>query len=255
MIRWEDAQQRHRKDDDVRRMQLALQESAYFTEGRLLEADPNPFVEKEATNDEVNQLLKNQLVIRSAPFMQRGLYGIGAALIAESIRRANRPPMYVQKTTFDFNSKGFYRTANMGPFQEFGRFRVRKTSWKPQKNKTYARRSPLAKNEAIQFKKFEKRKARAQRTRVAAPRALGTTSIVLGRVVPIMAYSYVGYHLVKGDATSEDVDRLVFGGTFDEYKDMATTIGRELPGKTYFSGVAVKTAATVGISMLTGLLS
>ena len=217
--------------------------------GRLLVAVRVPFVEKEATSDdEVPQLLKNQLVMRSAPVIGRGLTFAGVSAIAYSTTMPTTSvlPRAQLLTKKQAKAQGFTHFAD-----------------EPKRKVTYRPANPFAETKWMEKTTRRKQWGPGAPERPSSPRKMkrvgvrtaGVGAVALGKALPIMAYGYVGYHLLKGDATKEDVDRLVFGGTYQEYKDMTTTIRNDLPGKAYFSGVALKTAATVAVGFFTGLVS
>jgi hypothetical protein len=157
-----------------------IQADAYSTEGRL-RVDPNPFVEKQTDVDLLSITpLRNQLIIRGAKALSPIMQTAGTALIAESIRRESIPVVH-RYERFSYNPK-WLQPAGMEPDPKV----------------KYARRGLLSRPEYAQEEKFLRQQRLAQARYVKTPRAAGSALILGGRVIPVMAYGYVGYSLLTG---------------------------------------------------------
>lgn len=212
--------------------------------GRSLVADQVPFVEKEATNDDElfgSQIIKNQIVVRTAPTLSRALTASGGALLAESVRRSMNPV------------ESGRRHVMRGPQQP-----------KPTDGSTYTKHHLFAASDAGQRKRAEARAQNRQRVRVAAPRAAGTGALVLGKLVPVMAYGYVGYNLLTGESVEhtkpQDPWRAMetaqaLPGLIKEVERNQLAIARDFVSGVDYTGIAMRTGVSVGLGLLTGIFS
>jgi hypothetical protein len=166
------------------------------------------------------RIIRNQVITRTAPVAGRSIVAAGTLLVASGARsyRATKPNFVT------ITKRAAIRRAKLDAAG-------RNVSWRT----LYRQRYPVG---TVHYRSgyttrgvTEQRRAALRRhSRGAVTRtAVGGTAIVVGRAVPVLAYGYLGYDLVKrtraeGDTKSnqEQAQRDLTGGmTFSETKALA----------------------------------
>lgn len=252
-------------------MQLALHESAYFTEGRLLEAVPNPFVAKDkiTESDFSRRIARNQILVRSAPFVARTFTATGASMLAYSVAMPTETTVMYSLLTRKTAKTTYVKDPYDGKWKtsyQMSSEHAKRGGYKMQYRSTAlgAHARFAAKNPPIGVKTTVTNPGKVvakQTTRTA-----GASLIVGGRLVPILAYGYVGYSVIAGDEYEHHPN--IYGVPISEegMKDLRRDMGTidiipsregisQIAESTVLSGIAVRAAAQVGIGLLTGIFS
>lgn len=185
------------------------------------------------------RVIRNQVITRTAPVAGRAIVSAGALLVASGARsyRATKPNFVT------ITKRAAIRRAKLDAAG-------RNVSWRT----LYRQRYPVG---TVHYRSgyttrgvTEQRRAALRRhSRGAVTRtAVGGTAIVVGRAVPVLAYGYLGYDLVKrtraeGDSKSnqEQAQRELLGGmSFEE----ARTLGAQVYGATKIGQLVLKELIT-----------
>lgn len=250
-------------------MPWVIQADAYSTEGRL-RVDPNPFVEKQTDVDLLSLTpVRNQLIVRGAKVLSPILQTTGAGLVGASyVMPTERNVMYLlatkkQAKTTMFRDNGTYKSA-----YKINRSRSRRGNYKTiyRKRGMYSDAKFFARNPPIgvKIKITDPAKVVAAKT----TRTSGAAMILGGRVLPVMAYGYIGYSILFGDGEAvpdDPMSRTYFGAAadliqatpdlidaFQRDQTQVLTLGGQIGGAAidYAQGVA---ARAIGFALLQGV--
>ena len=171
-------------------------------------------------------ILRNQVITRSAPIAGRAITVTGAAVMARGVYLRSQP-VSPKKARFSVITEKTARTTGQ-----------RRPDTAYYKRGTLLRRSTdIGEQEKRVARKNELRQRPKGRTHIR----LGSTMMVAGRALPVLAYGYVGIDMIRRQRAGEKVEvkketeSLIFGQPLDAYgKTLATAYGYAATGKAVF---------------------
>jgi hypothetical protein len=180
----------------------------------------------------MKQVITNQILTRSAPYAGKLSSVMGAALVAESVRRQGVPLLF-KYDRFEYNTKSM--AIDRGSYNPRTKYATTRLGSAP---------------EYRQEERFWRRRTRAKALYVGTPRVAGGGLIVLGKGLPILAYGYIGYNILTGGDPNPENRRTgsfygfyvdEHGNTRNEFVELGQYAHEQIQG-----GIDQQTAMIVG---------
>ena len=184
----------------------------------------------EESGDELTigeRVIRNQVLTRGAPIAGRAAIAVGAAALAGGIALQQRRPSVRGKTQFSNITKKEARRqmkARHGThmYRKYGEIYT-KEYWKRTQHFRPGHRYSMHVDQEALFRRRLKRRQQTNLKRGAFLRGAGSTMIVAGKMLPVLAYGYVIGDMLKRMSAGEDVnvqaetETLLFGATLEEH--------------------------------------